>query len=330
MENSELILVGDVGASKTLLALATLTPVGLKLHEDSLRRFASQDFLNLEALLTAYLQPLGGKPRRACLGVPGPVLGGRCRTTNLPWELEEEALAARLGLTDAVLVNDVAALAWAFTAEPAPQLTPLRQGHPLGHSPLLVVGVGTGLGAAVLVPCQGQFAVLATEAGHCDLAGEISREADLLPALASQMGRVSYERVVSGPGLVWLYRCFAGQRSRARILQARDPAKLIVSERKSDPAAASACQALARYLGAFVGNLALVCLPAAGVVLAGSVAQAILGGDSTGDLREVFFSALVARDRHQSLLASLPVSLLADPLAPLVGCGRLLASRIRL
>lgn len=328
MEKGELILVGDVGASKTLLALAILTPAGLRLQEDSLRRFASRDFPSLEALLAAYLQPLGGRPHRACLGVPGPVLGGRCRTTNLPWELEEEVLAAHLGLTEAVLVNDVAALAWAFTAEPAPQLTPLHQGHPLGHSPLLLVGVGTGLGAAVLVPCQGHFAVLATEAGHCDLAAQGPEELDLLQVLPSQMGRVSYERVVSGPGLVWLYRIFAGQRARAHILQARDPASLIVAERKSDPAAARACRALAKYLGAFVGNLALVSVPAAGVVLAGSVAQAILGGDSAGDLQEAFFSALVAKDRHQSLLASLPVSLLADPLAPLVGCGRVLASRI--
>ncbi len=328
MEDGELILVADVGATKTLLTLATLSPEGVRLRGDSLRRFASQDFLNLEALLTAYLQSLGGRPRRACLGVPGPVLGSRCRTTNLPWEVEAQALAAHLGLTEAVLVNDLAALAWAFTAEPAPQLTPLRQGHPLHQSPLLVVGVGTGLGAAVLVPCQRHFAVLATEAGHCDLTAQEPEELDLVQALAGKTGRVPYERVVSGPGLVWLYRFFAGNKASAHVLEAPDPAPLIVAERKSDPAAARACHALARYLGAFVGNLALVSLPAAGVVLAGSVAQAVLGGGLACDLQEAFLSALVAKDRHESLLASLPVSLLADPLAPLVGCGRVLASRL--
>jgi glucokinase len=310
-------LVGDVGATKTLLALAHLDPAGRwALAPESVARFASGDFPHLAELVRAYLASRP-RPRWGCFGVPGPVIAGRCRTTNLSWELAEGELAAAAGLERVLLLNDVAALAWAF-AGPPPQLQPLREASPRPGGPVLMVAVGTGLGAATLVPVGTGYTVLASEAGHADFAPRNPEDAALFAALASTFGHVSYERVVSGPGLAALYRFFAPGQS-----EPPSPEE-VLARTATDAAARQAALTLARHLGSFVGNAALFTLPFGGVVLAGSVACALFAAEEQQALREAFFAALEDKGRQRQLLARLPVALLADPTAPLVGCARAL------
>ena len=313
------VLVGDVGGTKTLLALAQLEAErGLHLLPDAMARFPSAAYADLVPLVQAFLRDLPQPyPRWACFGVPGPVLAGHCRTTNLPWELSAEKLALALGLEQVLLLNDVAALAWAFAGSP-PALEILREGTRLAEGPVLVVSVGTGLGAATLVPLGASFAVLPSEAGHCDFAGKTQEDIELMAALGESFGHVSYERVVSGPGLAALYRFFA--RSEGEPPSPEE----VLTRTATDPAARQAALALARHLGSFVGNAALLTLPWGGVVLAGSVACALFAAGGQEAFQQAFFAAMEDKGRQRQLLARLPVALLTDPAAPLLGCARAL------
>jgi glucokinase len=320
--------VADVGATKTLVALGQLKGRTFHLHPNSVRRLSSRHFSHLADLLQRYLQELdNAQPRWACLGVPGPVKEGSCRTTNLPWELEEKALRAQLGLEKVVLVNDVAALAWAFAGEPAPRFQPLRKGTSWPASPLLVVSVGTGLGAAFLLAAPGSPQVVATEAGHSDFCPGGPEDFPLHQALVQEFGHASFERVVSGPGLVWLYRFFSRAGAPLPGVAEGDLPAHIVRSTAQDPVAKEAVLTLARYLGSFVGNLALCLLPGSGIYLAGSVSQALFSPSAPGENLEVFLAALENKGRQRQLLASLPVNLLVDPFSPLWGCGRLLGQQ---
>lgn len=312
------LLVGDVGGTKTVLALASVRPQVVELHRQSVARLESPAFPHLRELVAQYLATRSApRPQAACFGVPGPVLGGHCRTTNLPWELEPGELAASLGLEKVLLVNDVAALAWALARPPLPSHRVLRPGSPVAGTPKLVVAVGTGLGAAVVAEGPEGPVVLPTEAGHCDFSPKTPEDWELAAWLRPQVGNVSDEHLVSGPGLSRLYRYLAGESPDPGFVEAQDPAAWVVHHADRDPTCARAVRLGVRYLGSALGDLALVSLPLSGVFLAGSVASGLapwLGSPQ-------FSRAFQEKGAHQELLARVPVYLLEDPLAPLLGCA---------
>ncbi|MGQ9835500.1 MAG: glucokinase [Thermoanaerobaculaceae bacterium] len=321
----KLALLGDVGATKTILAQGWLEGERIKLQVPTVKRYVSANFPHLPALLQAFFQETQGpKPHLACLGVPGPVVKGQCRTTNLPWLVEARSLASQLSLDQVLLINDVAALAWAFSGKPGPKTSILHPGQRLPGFPLLVVAAGTGLGAAALVSSGTAYTVLATEAGHCDFAPTTSQDDALRDALAKEFGHVSYERVVSGPGLLGVYRFFSGGAVPKALLLAPDPPAQIVARAHQDAKAKEAVVFVARHFGTFVGNLALTYLPHAGIALAGSLALALLGKGAPPGSRQAFLAALHRKGRQQELVASFPLRLVTDPLAPLLGCGQAL------
>lgn len=248
------------------------------------------------------------------------MVGGRCRTTNLPWELDAHELAAAWGLEGVVLLNDLAALGWAFVCEPLPAHRTLRAGTPEAGAPRLVAAVGTGLGAALVVPASGGPTVLASEAGHCDFSPKTAEDWAIATWLRSELGGASYEQVVSGPGLARLYRFFAGGSPREGFSAAQDPGVWVVRHAETDPCCSQAVSSCARYLGSFLGDLALVTLPLGGIFLAGSVATALAPWLSGNEFSE----ALQAKDAHKDVLARLPVYLIEDPLAALRGCAQAL------
>lgn len=321
----KLALLGDVGGTKTILAKGWLQGEKVKLEPQTIKRYTSANFPHLSAMLQLFLeQTPGPKPLLACLGVPGPVVQGQCRTTNLPWLLEANSLASHLGLDQVLLINDVAALAWAFSGNPRPKTVSLRRGQVLSGSPLLVVAVGTGLGAAALVPMGIWRTVLATEAGHCDFSPTNSQDDALRDALAQEFDHVSYERVVSGPGLLRVYRFFSGDAFPKELPLAADTPTQILARAHQDAKATEAVRFVARHLGTFVGNLALAYRPHAGIVLAGSLSLALLGEGAPRESPQAFLNAFHGKGRQRELLASFPLLLVTDPLAPLWGCGHAL------
>lgn len=321
----KLALLGDVGATKTILAQGWLEGERVKVEVQTVKRYVSANFPHLPALLQAFFQETQGpKPHLACLGVPGPVVQGQCRITNLPWLVEARSLASHLGLDKVLLINDVAALAWAFSGKPGPKTSILHPGQPLPEFPLLVVAAGTGLGAATLVSRGTAYTVLASEAGHCHFASTTSQDDALRNALAQEFGHVSYERVVSGPGLLRVYRFFSGDQLPQDLILAPDPPAQILARARQDEKAKEAVGFVARHFGTFVGNLALTYLPHAGIALAGSLALALLGKGAPPGSRQAFLAALHRKGRQQELVASFPLLLVTDPLAPLSGCGQAL------
>jgi glucokinase len=317
----EVFLVGDVGGTRTRLALHG--PEGRAPLVEAV--LPSRDYASFEEAAETFLEGTAfDRPRAAVIGVAGPVQAGVVATTNLPWRLDERVLVRRLGIPRVLLANDLVVGARGcleITARDMVLLTnarPARQGEHLG-----VVAAGTGLGEARLVWTGERYLPLATEGGHCDFAPRSELEAELWAFLARRHpDHVSAERVVSGAGLGALYDFFA---ARSRTSEPRG-----VSERLADGdrnaviaeiglareygPAADAVDLFARIYGAEAGNVALRELATGGVYVLGNIARTIVPAR-----REIFLEGFRAKGRFYDLLATVPIAVVTDPLVGLRG-----------
>ena len=199
-----MILAGDVGGTKTALAALDETSATRRIVREA--TLASREIESFEGAVAAFV---GGAPalrvRAACFGVAGPVVDGRCVTTNLPWELEEATLAGALGCP-VRLINDLEAAAMGVLDLPDEDFLILQSGERRSGRHMAMIAAGTGLGEAFMIWNGVRYQVVASEGGHADFAPRDELEVDLLRFLRAEFGHVSYERVVSGPGLHHLYR----------------------------------------------------------------------------------------------------------------------------
>ena len=328
MTGAQRILAGDVGGTKTLLRLAEAgpgEPAGRCLHE---RRYESADYDDLAPMVEAFLAEAGGPaPESACFGVAGPVEetgdGQSARLTNLPWHLGSAALAGRTGIGRVRLINDFQAVGYGIEALGGDDLATLQAGEAEPGAPRLVVGAGTGLGVGLLFHDGDHYEAHPTEAGHADFAPTDEQQVRLWRTLAAQYGRVSNERVVSGPGLAALYRFLLEEHGRPTdddpVLTAPDPAAA-VSERAVTGGEALANEALdlfCRVYGAVTGNLALTCLADGGVFIAGGIAPRILPRLQTGG----FLAGFTGKGRMGRLLETMPVQVITQPKVGLLGAA---------
>jgi len=227
------ILAGDVGGTKTLLALGTVTASGFTCSR--LERYASRDYPNLQAILTLFLSG-SPPPPHSCLGVPGPVLDNRCRTTNLPWEIDIPSIQ---------LINDLEAMGWGLPW--ASETVCIQQGIPRSGNQA-ILAPGTGLGEAGLFWDGERHHPWASEGGHADFAPRTDIEIELLHICQRQFGHASTERIVSGTGLELLAEFF-----------------------KESPDVA--LDQFVASLGAEAGNLALKLMATGGLYLAGGTVR---------------------------------------------------------
>ncbi len=314
------LLCADIGGTKTLLAIATAD--GRLLRQ---QRYHNAGFTGFDSLLDAFLADGDdAPPAAACLAVAGPLSADArsARLTNLGWHITADALAARLGGAPTALINDFAAVGLGIERVDAGELVPLQAGETRAGAPRVVLGAGTGLGVGWLVHDGTRYRAFASEGGHVDFApnGVVQRE--LLAWLEDHhRGHVSVERIVSGPGLVDLFRFCCERASAAaeldRALAAPDPAAWITA-RAGEAASAPAVQALDLFLsiyGAVAGNLALNLLPQGGLYLAGGIAPKLIGLLRDGP----FLAAFNDKGRMSALTASIPVSVIMDPSVGLLG-----------
>jgi glucokinase len=322
-----MILAGDVGGTKATIGLFEVE--GDQLAQRQTRTFPSARYPGLDTLVQEFL---GGvqKPsiRAACFGVPGAVVNGASQITNLPWQLTERSLAASIGAPAVKLLNDLEASAYGMLHLAANELVPLNPGSgPERHANMVVIAAGTGLGEGILFWDGQRHHPMASEGGHADFAPRNDEEMDLLRYLRERFGgHVSYERVLSGPGLFNVYsflREHGPEREppgfAQRIAAAADPAPLVTQSGLSgeNELAAHALALFASIYGAEAGNLALKCLAVGGVYVAGGIAPRILAVLKTGG----FMQAFCAKGRFHDLLASLPVRVALDLQAPLIGAA---------
>ena len=320
-----MILAGDVGGTKTHLALYE---PGSSVRAPVLeRRLPSREYATLEALVRDFLAGAPELPGRAVLGIAGPVVEQQIEATNLPWRIGAAALSAELGGAPVLLINDLETTAWGLPLLDGEEIETLHTGTPRPGNRALIAA-GTGLGEALLIWDGETWRPCASEGGHTDFAPRDALEDELLLWLRARHGRVSYERILSGPGLANLYRFFAatGRGSASPDIAARfeaavDPAA-VVSGAALDGSCGRARLALERFVsiyGAEAGNLALKALAVNGIFLGGGIAPRILPLLRSGG----FLEALHDKGRMGPVLARIPVTVLCDDRAALWGAARL-------
>src|SRR5438445_10673009 len=237
------VLAGDIGGTKTLLAICEVSAASertgaLRVEVLASRRYDSRKFPGLGALCRTFAEEVGrGIPRWAGFGVAGPVANGRSHTTNLPWILDERDLAQSLGIASVRLANDFHTLALGIQSVAPRDLVTLNEGVRDPRGPWAVIGAGTGLGEAIAtLGASGQREVLATEGGHCSFAPRTELEIGVLRFLSQRYDHVSWERILSGDGLVNLAEAIAhvtglspNEQLRETILHDRPNAPAVVT-----------------------------------------------------------------------------------------------------
>lgn len=322
------LLVGDIGGTKTALGLAETDGGSVRLGET--RRYPSASFGSLEQIVQRYLLETGATCRFAVFAVAGPVHDQRCETTNLPWVLDAEALEQSLGFTCVELINDLEAVAWGVPILGADDLAELHPGDPGSQGNACVVAAGTGLGQAGLFWDGLRHHAFATEGGHSDFAPADDLEFALLTYLKSRFGRVSWERVVSGPGIVNLFdflRFHHGAQAPDWLLAAidtgGDTAATIAQAAADDrcPLCRETLNLFMRLYGREAGNAALKHMALGGVYLGGGIALKNLACLRRGGFLEGFFD----KGRMGALMRRMPVRVILQPNIPLLGAARFMA-----
>jgi glucokinase len=314
------LIVGDVGGTNARLALAEWHGSTLRLMPPLVYSSASEG--EFSPILSRFIgQAHADGVAAAVIGIAGPVRDNRCITTNLPWQLDGDALAAALGLPQVALINDLEAAAWGIEQVPAERCRVLQSGRPVARGNRALIAAGTGLGEAGLVWCETGYRPFATEGGHADFAPTDSEALTLHHWLAERHGgHVSWERLVSGPGLADLYRFLRVQGGAAATpdpLDAPDIAAAVTEAAGRDPLCAAALQRFLRLFGAEAGNLALKLMASGGLYIAGGIAPRMVEQLLDGD----FMAALLDKGRMRPLLEAMPVTLLDDPQLALKGAA---------
>lgn len=321
------LLAADVGGTKTTVALAARGAVwpGIVVQ----RVYSSQDYDGLEPILSNFLQqPIAQGYRSAiavgCLAVAGPVASNSAKLTNLGWEISGNNLAVQLRLPEVRLVNDFAAAGRGISRLTAGDLETLQAGRSVAHATRLIIGAGTGLGVGLLTWQEDDYVVHPSEGGHADFAPVDEIQDKLLAHLRRTYGRVSYERIVSGPGLMrifsFLQETGAGipskqlqEASKKRADTAEVIAEFAVA--KLDPLAVRALDLFVAIYGAFAGNMALAVLARDGVFISGGIAPKIAGKLKEG----AFMRNFTSKGRFSDLLAAIPVHVVMNPQIGLYG-----------
>ena len=319
---SRLILAGDVGGTKTWLGLFTLDGPRPSLLET--RHYPTLEFDALTPMVARFLDRTGatGQIAAACFGVAGPVRANVSTLTNVPWEVDGAEIGSRLGIATVRLLNDLEAMACAVPLLAAQELAVIQPGAPVAGGNAALIAPGTGLGEAGLHAVGDRLIPVPSEGGHTDFAARTPRELELVAVLSARRERVALEDVVSGPGLVNLHT-FTHRSTRCvscSLPDEPDRQPAAITAAALDGGCGACVEALDLFvsaLGAAAGNLALRTYATAGLYLGGGIAPQILPALRTGR----FLEALVDKGPMRPLLEQVPVSVIREPRAALVGAA---------
>ena len=318
------ILAGDIGGTNTRLAFVDAAPGGMRILFE--KTFPSRERTSLESALLEFLSLHRAAFARASFGIAGPVRDGRCEATNLPWVVDAKSVAKRLRLKRVGLINDLVANAYGIPLLRGKDFMTLNKGSRNAAGNQALISAGTGLGEAGLLWDGKAHRPFGSEGGHADFAPRNQLEMELLVYLMGRHGRVSYERILSGPGLVNAYRFFRDREKGAEPawlaeeLRVGDPAA-VISRNALDAKSPLCLQALELFVsvyGAAAGNLALSLMATGGVYLGGGIAPKIVA-----KLKEPgFINAFTAKGRLSPLLRDIPIRVIMNPKTALLGAAR--------
>ena len=313
-------LVGDIGGTHARFAIAKVT--GGRVDLDDPRTLNNSDHASAEAAIEAYLAASeGSRPTSVILSVAGPVTDGKMHFTNLDWKLSEASLRER-GFAYARLVNDFTAQALGaprIDHDKLRRVGPDVKGEPGGT--LAIAGPGTGFGVSALARCDGRDAPLSTEGGHVGFAPTDDVEIEIWRWLAQRHGRVSIERILSGPGLYELYLAMAAiDGTQPEFTDERQVQSGAVG---GDRLADATIDRFCRILGSTMGDIVLDHGARGGAYVTGGVAVGLVDRIAKGGFRERF----EAKGRFEDYMRAIPTFVVLEPYAALIGAASLLKDR---
>ena len=322
-----MILAGDIGGTKTNIALVEASVDGGGLGKVVAQQtYHSAEYESLEAILKLFIAGHKQEITHACFGVAGPVIEGEVKTPNLAWDVSAHTVREALGIEHVRLLNDLEATAYGIGALQPSQLYTLNRGELRPEGNRALIAAGTGLGMAGIIRHQGHYLPSPSEGGHTDFAPRGAVEIALLNYLAEKYGEhVSYERVLSGPGLFDIYRFLRDRK------YAPEPDWLAAEIKSGHEAAAISGAALAgkselavraldmfvHIYGAMAGNLALLMVATAGLYVGGGIAPKILEKIKDG----TFMRAFTNKGRLSAFNADIPVHVILDDKTALYGAA---------
>lgn len=315
-------LAADIGGTKTILAAAKHEQGCL--HYLAQQHYASQSFAGIEPILQDFQHRLAtNEPiAAACFAIAGPIHAGHSLLTNLHWDISQQALSETLACAKIQMINDLEAIGYGLFALAASDIEPIYAAQPLTKALRAVIGVGTGLGLAYMLPAGHAWQSIATEGGHSHFAACESWQIGLLQHYIPQFGRVSNERFISGQGIVHIfnYLCHLGHLPSKELthqLQQQDPAAAIAqfALQEKDAIAVMTMQWFSQLLGQFVGDVALWSIPRGGIYLCGGV---MAKNPQVLDQKH-FIAGVHHKGRMQGMVKNFPIYLVKDQHAAIKG-----------
>ena len=320
-----MILVGDIGATRT--RLAAFQTEGNRLECVIEKTYASQEYGGLAEILPLFVRGEGVAVHSACFGVAGPVRAGKSKISNLPWNIDARELAKQLKLNSVGLLNDLEAYAYGVDALESKDFVSLSEGSENAEGNRAVISARTGLGVAGLYWDGFRHHPFACEGGHADFAPTDDVQMQLLTYLAKKYGRVSCERILSGPGIRNIYEFLRDSHQaeepawlREQLIVAHDPSPLI-SQFALQGKSAICEQTLTLFVtifGAEAGNCALRYMTTGGIFIGGIIASRIVPKIKD----PIFMQAFLNKGRMEDLLRAVPVKIILNDNCGLIGAAR--------
>lgn len=325
MKNS-FLLAGDIGGTKTILALYSQDKGPLQPYFE--QSYNSSSFSDLNAIISDFFSQSGAEAETACFGVAGPVKEERAVITNLPWQPDAKRLKDSFNFSRAVLINDLVATGYALPHLDHDDLFTINRGMATDEGALGIIAPGTGLGEAVFTWVGSQYHAVPSEGGHSDFAPTSETEYQLFKFFQKRYGHVSYDRICSGRGLPLIYDFCKSEGGitepdwlAEELAAAEDRAPVIVKGALAETMPCEICrQALTIFvsiLGAEAGNLALKGLTTGGMFLGGGIPPKILEFIK----KQAFMHSFTGKGRMSYLLQDIPVRVILNPKAALVGAA---------
>jgi glucokinase len=322
-----MVLAGDVGGTNARLAIVELNGSRARIARQG--KYPSRDYPGLAPIVRRFCQEAGTLPEWACVAIACPIVDDDCTAPNLPWKVNAPQLAAEIGIPHTSIINDFVAVGYGIALLDPSDLATLQEGTPTARGAIALIGAGTGLGQGFLVWERDRYRVLPSEGGHGDFAPRGKLETGLLRFLEEQFHRVSWERLLSGAGLVHIYRYLlasgiAPEQDLVRAEMLREDPAAVISRHglaRSDCLSDRTLDLFCGLLGAQAGNLALTVVAKGGVYLAGGIAPRIVPRLESG----CFLNAFRDKGRLSELLSQIPVHVILHPGVGMLGAAAVAA-----
>jgi len=311
-------LIADIGATNSRCAL-----VDDRGRIRAYETFSDSDYSGVESLLETYFQQrcADDHPRRAALAVAAPIVDDRVQMLNIDWQFSRAELKERFNLAELIVVNDFAAIAWGLPDLSSSDLRKVGRGDAATRSSMAVVGPGSGLGVAALIPVTDSWSVVAGEGGHVSVSSTTSTEAAVADYVRSRSGHCSAEDLLSGPGLINIYNALAQFTGRETPSVA--PEEISAAATSGDPLAIEAHATFFSLLGTVAGNLALTLDARGGVFIAGGIIPDLMEPFAESGFRECF----EAKGAYRNYMEAIPTYVITDPQPAFGGLRKLLGYR---